>query len=345
MSLDITKPVTLRRSCQTCIKGKRRCDQRWPKCSRCLDRGRDCEYANTPLTATRDTRRSTIRKPIPDRRVGGLKYQIYAPLPLEIAKEYGQSAIRFLVDGLREYPSAFVKGYRTDFLHPDIYKSGLPAAIRDTHALCKLYAQHDQQGHTGGIFRLLRTQADKIYRHIARSSTFGELLSCAQALILIQCILALDRDPQTQYSENTSDMLENLAKRLWEQAPIQLPSTLSPRHAWLLAESVRRTIIVSLMLRSAHSLKTRNYSVRTPFVDSLPFDIRTTLWDDTSDHASTEMNFESLDSMISLHGYSNAMEMGSVRNIGNFGALILAACKGKEVSRIPYPPMISYMPT
>ena len=144
MSPDKSKQVTLRRSCQACIKGKRRCDQRWPKCSRCLSRGRDCEYANTSLTATRDTRRSTIRKVIPDRRVGGLKYQIHAPLPLEIAKEYDQSAIRFLIDGRREYPSAFVKGYETDFIHPEIYKSGFPAAIRDTHALCKICAQHDQ---------------------------------------------------------------------------------------------------------------------------------------------------------------------------------------------------------
>ncbi|KAJ5892106.1 uncharacterized protein N7473_008334 [Penicillium subrubescens] len=280
-----------------------------------------------------------------DRRVGGLKYQIYAPLPLEIAKEYDQSAIRFLVNGLREYPTAFVKGYKTDFIHPDIYKSGLPAAIRDTHAICKVYAQHDPQGDSCDIFRLLRTQSNKIHRQIARSSTFEELLGCTQALILIQCILALDRDPLTQYSETTSAMLEKLAKRLWEQAPVLLPSTLSPRQAWLFAESVRRTIIVSLMIRSAHSLKTRNYSVRTPFVDSLPFDIRTALWDATSDHSWTELNSESPDSMISLHGYSYAMERARVHDIGNFGALILAACRGKEVSRIPYPPMNSYMPT
>lgn len=114
MSPDMTRPVTLRRSCKACIKGKRQCDQHWPKCSRCLGRGR--EFVNVPLTATR----------VADGRVRGLKYQIFAPLPLEIAKEYDQSAIRFLVDGLREYPSTFVKGYKTDFVHPEIYKFSLP---------------------------------------------------------------------------------------------------------------------------------------------------------------------------------------------------------------------------
>jgi hypothetical protein len=63
-------------------------------------------------------------------------------------------------------------------------------------------------------------------------------------------------------------MLAGVAGKLWQQAPIQLPQGLSPRHAWLLAESVRRTINVCFMLHSAYSLSTRNYSVRTPFVDS-----------------------------------------------------------------------------
>jgi hypothetical protein len=138
-------------------------------------------------------------------------------------------------------------------------------------------------------------------------------------------------------------MLENVARRLWEQAPIQLPSTLTRRQAWLLAESVRRTIIVSLMLRSAYSLNTRNYSVRTPFVDALPFDVCTSLWDEDFNHLANQ-NFGQSDSMISLHEYSDAMERGSVHDINNFGALILAACKGKELSGIPHPPHNPYIP-
>ncbi|EKV07446.1 hypothetical protein PDIG_73070 [Penicillium digitatum PHI26] len=35
-------------------------------------------------------------------------------------------------------------------------------------------------------------------------------------------------------------MLAGVAGKLWQQAPIQLPRALSPRSAWLFAESVRR---------------------------------------------------------------------------------------------------------
>lgn len=340
---DPSKPVTLRRSCQACIKGKRRCDQRWPKCSRCLGLGRDCEYINAPLTATFDTRRSSIRKNTRNSRF--LTYTIHPPPRLEIAKQYDQPAIRFLVNGLREYPRDFAKAYKTDFLHPGIYTSGVPAIIRDTNSLCKIHVQLEELGNTHDILRHLHLKFNEIHRQFSCALTFDELLGHSQALIIIQCILALNQDPSRPYSERTGCMLERVARRLWEQAPVQLPSTFTRRHAWLLAESVRRTIIVALMLRSAYSLKTREYSVRTPFVDALPFDARTTLWDDDSSQAWDELNSASTSSMISLHEYSGAMENGSVRDVGNFGALILAACKGKQVSAIQYPPRNSYIPT
>jgi hypothetical protein len=44
---------TLRRSCAACAKAKHGCDLRTPKCSRCLKRNSDCNYANEPLTWTR----------------------------------------------------------------------------------------------------------------------------------------------------------------------------------------------------------------------------------------------------------------------------------------------------
>lgn len=47
--------------------------------------------------------------------------------------------------------------------------------------------------------------------------------------------------------------------------------------------------------------------------------------------------------MTSLHEYSRAMERGSVHNIEPFGALILAACKGKGVSTITFSPTSTYI--
>ncbi|KAJ5683468.1 hypothetical protein N7462_006633 [Penicillium macrosclerotiorum] len=274
---------------------------------------------------------------------GKVVSQIYPTLRLEIAKEYDQTAIKFLVNGMRLYPSTFAEKQKTHFLHPEIYTSGLPTPIQDVYTLCRLQSQTQMDKSNRDVRLMFQHKFLEFKRLFVKSPTFEELLGCSQALILLQCFLSLDEDSHIEYSDSLGTILEQIAERLWEQAPIQLSSTLSPRHAWLLAESVRRTIIVSLMLRSAYSLKTRNYSVRTPFIDALPFDIRMHLWDD--DYGSTwpDQESDSSGSMISLHGYSDAMENGHVHDITPFGALILAACKGKRVSAVPFPPTQSYI--
>lgn len=346
MSLAAPQIVSLRRSCQACAKGKRRCDQRWPRCTRCLDRGVNCQYINTPLTAT-DAPRQSLQKDRPSsyQVTRNFSPQIHLPLRLEIAKKYDQPAIQFLVNGMRALPTTFAQSYKNSFVHPDLYTSGLPASIREIHNLCIANLQASPEDRKGAVIPLLKQRFAELHRRYSRPLPFEELLSCSQALLLFQCILALNEDDQAQYSESVGNMIEGIGSRLWEQAPSQLPPTLSRRHAWLLAESVRRTIIVSLMLRSVYSMKTRNYSCRTPFADALPFDVRTDLWDDESDDTWADHGADSPDSMISLHEYSDAMGNGQVHDIHPFGALILAACKGMEVNAIPFPPRSNYIMT
>jgi hypothetical protein len=271
--------------------------------------------------------------------------QIHAPLRLEIAKEYDPNIVRFLVAGLRGLTVQFVTSRKTLFIHPGLYPHGLPAPVREIHNVCKLTMHHDRNGEIRfTLHSILRQHSIELCRQLNHTANFEELLACSQALVLIQCILVLNEDANTiPYSEAISTMLVGVAGKLWQQAPIQLPQALSHRHAWLLAESVRRTIIVCFMLRSAYSLNTRKYSVRTPFVDSLPFDLRTNLWDDDSpafwEHALSDSDAP----MVSLHEWSDGMAAGRVHNVSHFSELILAACKGQAVSTIPSPPLGTYI--
>ncbi|PWY86762.1 hypothetical protein BO70DRAFT_422416 [Aspergillus heteromorphus CBS 117.55] len=348
MAVDAPKPPTLRRSCQACARGKRRCDQRLPRCSRCLTRRIDCEYVNMPLmvTSSSDSGVSKAGQTFqPTRKAPSTRPPSIRPaLPLEIAKGYPPTIIAFLVTGMQSYPCAFAQNLKTHFIHPDLWpsRSTPPSPIREIHTLCKLHAQPTRTSST--LLPLLRQKSSSFLRQINHSISFEEMLAIAQALLLAQCMLILAEDPSApSYSEAISTMLFNLGQKLWQQAPTQLPRSLSPRKAWLFAESVRRTIIVGFILRSVYSLKKRNYSVRTPFVDSLPFDVRTALWDEDGDTDGWSVGgAEPLDSMVSLHQYSSMMERGMVHGISDFGGLILAACKGRAIDGVPYPPANGY---
>ncbi|KAI2831635.1 transcriptional regulator family: Fungal Specific TF [Aspergillus niger] len=355
MAPDIPRPPTLRRSCQACARGKRRCDQRWPRCTRCQTRKIDCEYINVPLTVGSDTgstattttitTRSTLSPKLPHKKPRQhyqltTTHSIPLSLPLEITKGYSQPIIAYLVSGMRAYPSTFALNMKTHFIHPDLWPSpsSPPLPIRDIHALCKLHSTSTNKT----IIPLLKQKSSSLLRTLNHTTSFEEMLATAQALLLTQCMLVLsDTDTSQSYSESISTMLYNLGQKLWQQAPIQLPGSLSPRRAWLFAESVRRTIIVGFMLRSVYSLKMRNYSVRTPFVDSLPFDMRTGLWDRDVD-VGGDASGESLDAMVSLHQYSGMLESGMVHGISEFGGLILAACRGRAVQGVPYPSVTGY---
>lgn len=349
MPVDRSKQVTLRRSCKACIKGKRRCDQASPRCSRCQEKDIECEYINAPLTANLNQRPYSGSHINANCSTTGVipTPKIFAPLRLEIAKEYDPNIIRFLVAGLRDLPVKFAENSKTLFIHPHLYRNGLPPPVREVHDICRLNMQTGQTSRISfTLLSMLRQQSMQLSRRLSHAATFEELLGCSQALVLIQCILILNEDASPiEYSEAVSAMLAGVAGRLWHQAPIQLPRALSPRHAWLLAESVRRTIIVCFMLRSAYSLNTRNYSVRTPFVDSLPFDLRTNLWDDDSEHSWQNSLSDSHNSMVSLHEWSDGLAAGRVHDVSGFSALILAACKGQSVSTIPSPPVECYIAT
>ncbi|RDW72677.1 Zn(II)2Cys6 transcription factor domain-containing protein [Aspergillus mulundensis] len=361
MTASDLKPQTLRRACQACARGKRRCDQRWPRCTRCQTRGISCEYANVPLTtdnaipagklatpAARNIPTPRRRMEVPAARAGGPprprpQLTIHHPLHLEIPKGYEPSIISFLVAGVSSLPMAFARDMKTHFIHPELWPCGAngtpPPPLRDIHALCQLFTRCQN---TTTFLSLLRQKTLYHYRRISHTATatFSDTLASTQALLLAQCML-ITTDPNTPYSEATSSMLLSLAQKLYAQAPVQLPSSLSPRRAWLFAESVRRTIIVAFMLRSVYSLQKRNYSVRTPFVDSLPFDIRTGLWDGNA-RAGADMVVDtgaaaSTDAIVSLHQYSGMLESGLVHGISPFGGLILAACRGRAVEEIAYP--------
>ncbi|KAL4805772.1 hypothetical protein BDV18DRAFT_12954 [Aspergillus unguis] len=328
-------PVTLRKACEACARGKRRCDRQWPRCNRCQALDRSCHYVNVPLTVARRSPSTGPTGSTSPRMVYGTggSVGIERPLHLEIPKGYEQSIVSFLVSEISSLPLSFVENFKTHFTHPELWSNASlpPLPIRGIHPVCQYYAHSS----TNPMLPQLLKQRIKYYAtRISSPSTFEEMLASAQALLLAQCMLLATEDPATPYAESTSTMLLALGRKLYEQAPIQLPNTLSPRRAWVLGESVRRTIIVSFMLRSVYSLTKRKYSVRTPFVDSLPFDCRTHLWDSV---CPSELGPEDPGSMVSLHQYSGMLETGQVHGISAFGGMILAACRGKNVGEVPYP--------
>jgi hypothetical protein len=217
----------------------------------------------------------------------GTGFRIFNPLHLEVVRVFDQGTLHHLSEILQSLPAEFAEHSKTAFIHPGIYVPNLPSQLQVIRDICYSY---QVGGEYLASLRLdvLRSTIRRLLCSAAHTSSFPEILAYAQAISLAQIIrLLICQDPQGDEVERDNEDMWALTHQLWQHAPIQLPSTLSPWHAWLFSESVRRTIMMCNILLAVYSSLKRGYAMHSLCVETLPFDVRTQLWD-----AGTEEEWE-----------------------------------------------------
>ncbi|KAF5685737.1 hypothetical protein FDENT_6072 [Fusarium denticulatum] len=330
----------LQRSCQACVKARRRCNLASPCCERCSIKRIPCRYANEPAPApipinektlksivksrklkeghdaqslsrllvhgVLDTRLQTFirqvlsndyydgsRPPVlarlSDSRVmskpvnNGI--QIFNPMHLEIVRVFDQRTLHHLSDILRTFPGQFAEHGKTSFIHSALYDPSLPPPLKEVRDVC--YSYHIAGDYLASSrLDILRLTTRRLLRLSKRTSTFADTLAYAQAISLAQIVRLLEcHDTNDDDIERDNEEMWALTHRLWQHAPTQLPSSLSPWKAWLFSENVRRTIMVCNILLAVYSSLRRGYTMHSLCIEALPFDVRTKLWDADSENA------------------------------------------------------------
>jgi hypothetical protein len=324
--------VLLQRSCQACVKARRRCNLATPCCERCSAKRIKCCYINQPAPATADIHSTSIKPNEQPQRLNhtinshtlsllvvrgeldtGLQMyirqvlrdgpplatlniswrnefsvvngpahtglRIFNPLHLEVVWVFDQTSLHRLSDVLRSFPAEFVEHNKTAFIHPGIYELSLPPQLREAQDVCYSF---QVGGEYLASFQLsaLRSTIRRLLRSATHASSFPETLAYAQSITLAQIIRLLTcADSDEDQIERDNEDMWALTHTLWQNAPTQLPSTLSPWQAWLFSEGVRRTIMVCNILLAVHSSLKRGYTMHSLCVEALPFDRRTRLWE------------------------------------------------------------------
>ncbi|PNP86543.1 hypothetical protein FNYG_00245 [Fusarium nygamai] len=328
----------LQRSCQACVKARRRCNLASPCCERCSTKRIPCRYANEPAPAPIAINEKTLRSIVKPRKLkeeqnqslarllihgvldtrlqifirqvlsndyydgsrppdlarlnnfrvmsrpmnNGL--QIFNPLHLEIVRVFDQATLHQLSDILRSFPSQFVEHGKTSFIHSALYDPS-PPPLKEVRDVCYSY-QVAGDYLASSRLNTLRLTIRRLLRLSKRTSTFADTLAYAQAISLAQIIRLLEcHNTNEDDNERDNEEMWALTHKLWQHAPTQLPSSLSPWKAWLFSENVRRTIMVCNILLAVYSSLKRGYTMHALCVEALPFDVRTKLWDADSESA------------------------------------------------------------
>jgi len=201
-----------------------------------------------------------------------------------------------------------------------------PQVVEDVFNACAVYKTEALCSSTQTAFN---ANVHQMVRHGTKGS-FIDLLAKVQALVLAQIIRVFSPDPQQRaLAQRYSPVLRTWTRRLWEKAPSYLSAALSSWEAWLFGESVRRTIIMSHMLQDMHQMLVQGYFVHTLFMEALPFDSRSEMWDTDS---WMEQDFVPLSSssLVSYREYVDMWDTGLIDTNwrSDFEMMLVVGCKG-----------------
>jgi hypothetical protein len=287
----------LRKACRICTKRKRKCIVSLPRCQRCRRLSLECIYDLEPLVSRHESRAvasmqtrqpdgDTAPTSSPSSSFDFLQYisslhmssRIYAVLPLPFDRPLAHSftavplaqdpeAVRFILAEMRLFPSRVREGKTTPFTH---------ASILDP-ILRKYIDSADCGGDSD--FHALDTTAGSV------SMALPDLVAATQALILrliAHAFRAEDRavQPQPKHIKTSFHLLTRWRTRLWKSGFRGLSDTPPPSawHSWILAESVRRTILMAYLVEGTYCAWRAGWCTHQLFVYALPFSARGRLW-------------------------------------------------------------------
>ncbi|KAI3321771.1 hypothetical protein HD806DRAFT_536865 [Xylariaceae sp. AK1471] len=284
----------LQRSCRACVSAKRQCDLTIPRCGRCSARRIACKYVNQPgatgLSLSKVNHRLSDEKlwtldksPCSSPSGFGPRLKIYDPLRLEIIHTFDRATVQRQINILQNFLAAYAQHGSNAFIHPRLYEPWIPTTLKDVSVIISASGGSNAEHLPIPMSKFLKLKVRHLLYLGARASSFTELVSYVQTIVLLQISRLFHADPEDD-PELDNRPIVALTYRLWQRAPAQLPSSLSPWRAWAFAESVRRTILVCHISLGVYGALRRGYTVYPLCIEALPFDMRTQLWGaDTED--------------------------------------------------------------
>lgn len=357
--MEQAKRSSLAKACLRCIKARKKCDKMIPKCQRCEKWNVPCGYTNGNLVSQKGEQGARIASNQKSQNLIRINnnHDVTAmkassnktsntinvlPDALPYIVNMEVETVSYMIDQLGIMPKEFAQTGRTAFVHPQLYPEGLPMYLRQISALYHLQPHYllTDQGVVakaiGDVARLLHDASPSIYGFMA-------ILEFVQALVLLQIVmLSCFWKSRLLHDSARSHFLlmKRWTEKLYRAVPSSLPSTMTKYQAWIIAESVRRTIHTSHLIQEVFCMCTHGYWQLTLFVKALPVNMSSTLWDYDLEQYSESKNLikgkiQVADTLlrtdlISYRELTDKWNNGDI-NLTTFEELLLIACKGMRV--------------
>ena len=333
-----TKQYTSRRkSCEQCVKSKRRCDTSHP-CRRCCQRALDCHYPSfgkSPSEKNLDkfvgpgkTLINGVQRG--DFIVAHYTAPMYDTLATIVTYQLSKSSLIYCVRQIQSCIPSLVTTSETPFIKQSTWTSTDFSPMQEAFSIAASYNCRNSQNEDMVHAVILKKSAE-IFRNEYWS--FEEHLAAIQAMIILQIIQLFDGDIRLRaVAENRRIVLQDQILRLQQRQDYEIPVEVesSPWHKWVFLESVRRTVVAYWHVEAIYGALKNGFCDLVPLLATLPLAVNGKMW-----NAASELEWEGFSekSRTTVLPYAEAMPFWSqyIKKDGNLEALqdaLYVACKG-----------------
>ncbi|MCJ1441582.1 MAG: hypothetical protein MMC23_002071 [Stictis urceolatum] len=304
--MPASPPPPRRKSCDACIRAKRRCNQDLPKCSRCVSKDVECRYTslgnfagqvqakrpsaaiarhNHDMTGVVDLGQfdfNNLDFVLPH---NGGEFHVspdIQPDPVWVPVDTAipdTARLEFISKQLKSLSKNFLDTGSLHFIHPKLWEADYPISIQEAFCACSVYHARNSDNCNLALSTIGAKAQQIIGYGSDPSSTVRDKLAHIQALVVVQSIRLFDGDiRQRALAEGDQNVLYTWMKELHEMSQGRIAIESSPWRNWLLKESINRTIIVAGIIQGVYSVAKYGNCPTSDFVKTLPFTPTSNYW-------------------------------------------------------------------
>jgi hypothetical protein len=285
--------------------------------------------------------------------------RVISSLPLPEISSMPLPRLKYAVSHFKTWPNLLLETGRLPYYNPQLYNPlsvsshamPLPLQIQDLHCIAALYTTRTPATETT-VHTILESKTAQLIA--LPQTTLVERLAALQTLIFYQTIRLLDGDVRLRAAgEHDEPTLDAWTAELQRRCGMIMPHVVdhskltppadlgievgaqtdpdTPWQHYLFAESIRRTILMSLMLRGIYSLLKKGWCGLSNAIQTVPWTAQKALWEAESGWRWRKAKEEKPLFQITNTEFEELWERGRVGDVDGMGLMMFVAFKGVDV--------------
>lgn len=227
--------------------------------------------------------------------------------------------IEYCVSELQRSVETLVLEGRTPFIHPDLYSKSMSEVYQDLIGVCSFYMHRTPQNYPM-VFRMLDAKLKRLGQSAKSVVQLGHWLLHVQALIMYQIIRLFDGDlEQRMNAEKSMTVLDTWTRKLEAEFSEADLALVEPTRSWIMLESIRRTLMVSWLLRGIYKSVMEGVCDVVPVLMRLLVSENAEAWEGLSPVSECQ-------NVVTYPEYVERWNIGKVKTVNLYEMILLRAC-------------------